>query len=74
MGGLSWALKSILLEYNLLEAQVKFTMLSYFWKDLKLSILAKLQKENLELESFVQIMKKWSLLRPRQTYGFEQTL
>lgn len=33
-------------------------MLKYFCKDLKPFILAKLQNENLKLESFVEIVKK----------------
>ena len=33
-------------------------MLRYFWKNLKPSILAKLEHQNLELESFNQIVKK----------------
>lgn len=33
-------------------------MLRYFQKDLKSSILAKLQNKNFKLENFVQIIKK----------------
>lgn len=46
-------LQSILLKYNLVRALIEFTMLKYFQKSLKLSILAKLQNNNLELENFV---------------------
>ena len=46
-------LQLILLKYNLIEVLAKLSILKYFWKDLKLSILAKLQNKNLELESFI---------------------
>lgn len=48
----------ILLEYDPIKVTTKLTMLSYFRKNLRLSILIKLQNKNLELESFVQIVKK----------------
>lgn len=60
---LKWAanlkhLQLILLDYNLIKALAKPTMLKYFQKDLKFFILAKLQNKDLELKSFVQIVKK----------------
>lgn len=48
-------------------------ILSYFWEDLRSFILAELQNEHLELESFIQIVKKSVVakakanLRPRAT-------
>lgn len=51
-------LQSILLKYNPVRAPAEPTMLKYFWEGLRLSILAKLQNKNLELENFVQIVKK----------------
>ena len=60
---LEWAahfkyLQSILLEYDLIKVLAKLTILKYFWKGLKPSILAELQNEDFKLESFVQIVKK----------------
>ena len=59
---LDWAahlehLQSILLEYNPVGAPTKPTMLRYFQKSLKPSVLAKLEYWDLELESFDQIVK-----------------
>lgn len=51
-------LQPILLKYKLVEAQIKPTMLKYFWKGLKPFILAKLKYQNLKLESFNQIIKE----------------
>ena len=48
----------ILLEYNLVKASAKPTMLWYFQKDLQTSILAKLQNKDHKLQSFVKIVKK----------------
>ena len=75
---LDWAahfehLQSILLEYNLIRAPTEPTMLRYFRECLRPSILAELQNEDLELENFVQIVKKAVVaeakanLRPRAT-------
>ena len=60
---LDWAahlehLQSILLEYNLVGALTKLTMLRYFRKGLKSSVLVELEHWDLELESFDQIVKK----------------
>ena len=60
---LDWAahlehLQSILLEYDPVGAPTKPTMLRYFRKGLKPSVLAKLEHQNLELESFHQMVKK----------------
>lgn len=51
-------LQSILLKSDPTRAQTKLIMLKYFQKDLKLSILAELEYQNLELKSFDQIVKK----------------
>lgn len=51
-------MQSILIKYNLIEASTKSILLKYFQKCLRLSILAKLQNENLKVESFIQIVKK----------------
>ena len=62
-----------MLKYDLIGALTKPTMLRYFRKGLKPSILAELQNKDLELESFVQIIKKTIVvkakanLRPRGT-------
>ena len=60
---LEWAahlehLQSILLAYDPVGAPAEPTMLRYFREGLRPSILAELQNEDLELESFVQIVKK----------------
>ena len=60
---LEWAahfehLQSILLAYNPVGAPAESTMLRYFREGLRPSILAELQNEDHELESFVQIVKK----------------
>ena len=60
---LDWAahleyLLSILLEYNLVGVSTKPKMLRYFQEDLKLSVLAKLEYQDLKLESFNQMIKK----------------
>ena len=60
---LEWAahlehLRSILLEYDPIGAPTEPTMLKYFRKGSRLSILAEVQNEDLELKSFVQIVKK----------------
>ena len=47
-----------MLEYDLMGAPTKLTMLRNFWKGLKPSVLAKLEYWDLELESFDQIVKK----------------
>ena len=47
-----------MLIYNLIGASAEFTILRFFWKDLKPSILAKLQNKNFELKSFIYIVKK----------------
>ena len=44
---------AILLAYNPVGALAKLTMLRYFWKILRPSILAKLQNEDLKLKNFV---------------------
>ena len=54
---LDWAahlkhLQSILLEYDLVGALTKPTILRYFREGLKLSVLTKLEHRDLELESF----------------------
>ena len=51
-------LQSILLEYNPVGAPTKPTMLRYFRKGLKPSVLAKLEHQDLDLESFDQMVKK----------------
>ena len=51
-------LQSILLEYDPVGASTKLTMLRYFHKGLKPSVLVELEYRNLELESFDQIIKK----------------
>ena len=60
---LDWAahlehLQSILFEYDLVGAPTKPTMLRYFWKGLKPLVLAELEHQDLELESFDQMVKK----------------
>ena len=60
---LDWAvhlkhLQSILLEYDPVGASTKPTMLKYFREDLNPSVLAELEHQNLELESFDQMIKK----------------
>ena len=75
---LDWAayleyLRSILLEYDPVRAPTKPTMLRYFWKGLKPSILAELEHWDLELENLDQMVKKAvdakakSALRPRSS-------
>ena len=51
-------LQSILLEYDLVRAPTELTMLKYLRKGLKPSILTELEYQDLELESFNQIVKK----------------
>ena len=51
-------LQSILLEYDLVGAPTKPTILRYFRKSLKPLVLAKLEYRDLKLESFNQIVKK----------------
>ena len=51
-------LQSILLEYDPIGAPTEPTMLRYFREGLRPSILAELQNKDLELENFVQIVKK----------------
>lgn len=46
-----------MLKYNSIAALTELTMLKYFQKSLQFSILAKLQNKNLELKSFIQIIK-----------------
>ena len=66
-------LQSIRLEYDLIGASTKSTMLRYFREDLKPFILAELEHWDLELESFNQMVKKAvdakakSTLRPRSS-------
>ena len=48
----------ILLEHDPVGAPTKPTMLRYFWVGLKPSILAELENQDLELESFNQMIKK----------------
>ena len=60
---LDWAaylkhLQSILLKYDPVGAPIKPTMLKYFRKGLKPSVLAELEHWDLELESFNQMVKK----------------
>ena len=60
---LDWAahlehLQSILLEYDPVGAPTKPTMLRYFWEGLKLFVFAELEHQDLDLESFDQIVKK----------------
>ena len=73
---LDWAaylehLQSILLEYDPVGAPTKPTILRYFREGLKPSVFAELKLQDLELESFDQIVKKAvnveakSALRPR---------
>ena len=65
--------QSILLEYDLVGALTKHTMLRYFREGLKPSILAELEYRDLKLESFDQMIKKVinaeakSTLRPRSS-------
>ena len=47
-----------MLEYDLVGALTKPTMLRYFQKSLKPSVLAELEYRDLELESFDQMVKK----------------
>ena len=47
-----------MLEYDPVGAPTKFTMLRYFQEGLKSSILAELEHQDLELESFDQMIKK----------------
>lgn len=47
-----------MLEYNLVGVPTKLIILRYFWESLKPSVLAKLEYQDLELESFNQIIKK----------------
>lgn len=47
-----------MLEYDSIRALIEPTILKYFQKSLWSSILAKLQNENFELVTFVQIVKK----------------
>lgn len=47
-----------MLEYELVGASTKHTMLKYFQEGLKLSVLAELEYQDLKLESFDQIIKK----------------
>ena len=51
-------LQSILFKYDPVGATTKPTMLRYFCKDLKPSILAELKHQDLELKSFNQMLKK----------------
>ena len=51
-------LQSILLEYNLVGASIKPTILRYFREGLKLFVLAELEHQDLKLESFDQMVKK----------------
>lgn len=46
------------MEYNLIKALIKSTILKYFQEDLKPFILAKLQNKNLKLENFIKVVKK----------------
>ena len=69
---LDWAaylkyLQSIFLEYDPIEAPTKLMMLRYFREGLRPSILAKLQNENLELKSFVRIVKKTVVAEAKAT-------
>lgn len=50
-------LQSILLEYKLIRALARVVILKYFWKGPKPFILAKLEKKNIKLKNFVQIIK-----------------
>ena len=47
-----------MLKYHLLRAAIKPTILRYFRKDLKTSVLGELKHQDLELESFNPIIKK----------------
>ena len=47
-----------MLEYDLVRALTKPTMLRYFWEGLKPSVLAELEHRDLKLESFDQMVKK----------------
>ena len=47
-----------MLEYKPVRVPTKSTMLRYFWKDLKPFVLAKLEYQDLKLESFNQMVKK----------------
>ena len=58
MGSSFIHLQSILLAFNLVKASAKSTMLKYFWKGLKPSILAELENKDLKLENFLKIVKK----------------
>ena len=62
-----------MLEYNPVGVLTKLTILRYFREGLKLSILAELEHQDLELESFDQMVKKTvdakakSALHPRSS-------
>ena len=66
-------LQSILLEYNPIGAPGEPTILRYFQKGLRPSIRVQLEHQDLELESFEQLVKKVieakgkASLRPRTT-------
>ena len=47
-----------MLEYNLVGTSTEFIILKYFRKDLKPFVLAKPEHQDLELESFDQMVKK----------------
>lgn len=47
-----------MLEYDLVGAATKSTILKYFRKSLRSSVLAELQNKNFELENSIQIVKK----------------
>lgn len=64
--------QSILLEYNSLGVLTKFIMLKYFWKDLKFSILVKLQNKDFKLEIFIWIVKK-TVIAEAKTNLWSQT-
>ena len=60
---LDWAahlkhLQFILLEYDPVGAPTKLTILRYFQEGLKPSVLTELEHQDLELESFDQMVKK----------------
>ena len=47
-----------MLEYDPFGTSTKPTMLRYFWKNLKPLVLVELEHQDLELESFDQMVKK----------------
>lgn len=63
----------ILLKYDSIKAQTKPTMLRYFWKSLKPSILARFYNKNLELKSFMWIIKKTIVTKAKANLWLQAT-